>query len=748
MSRFAALLVMVSSPWSLWAEEMVPFAAIRPILTNACFKCHGPDLKKGGLDLQTFESATAEAKSGLRAIVPKNHSKSEMLRRLRLPADDSEHMPPKGQLSKAQMDLLAKWIDQGATFAEHWAFVPPKKTIPDPGAQAIDRLVDRTLSARGLKRSQRATAETLIRRVSLDLTGLPPTIEQTRSFLADATPQAYGKLVDRLLASPHFGEQMAKMWLDLARYADTNGYEKDDRRSIWPYRDWVIRAFNSDMPYDQFTREQIAGDLLPNPSTSQLVATGFHRNTMTNTEGGTDDEEFRVAAVVDRVNTTMEVWTGLTFACAQCHSHKYDPISQKDYYRLFAFFNSTTDGGRSTAPDLPLPTEEQSLRQREIAASRATIGRIGGLLPPIAAQAILQRLKKQEDSLTVARTLVLRERPSPRETHIMLRGEFKNRGEKVAPGYPAKLGGGEGSNRLALAEWLVNAQNPLAGRVMANRLWAKLFGRGLVETIEDFGIMGDLPTHPELLDWLAVEFTEHGWSIKALLKTIVMSETYRQSAVITPDRLANDPDNRWLSRGPRFRLDAEAVRDQALTVSGLLKRDIGGPSVMPYQPDGVWANPYSGDKWTAGQNGDQYRRSLYTFWRRTAPFAMFTTFDAPSREVACSRRPRTNTPLQALATLNDRGLWDCAEGLADRMMNEGGKTVNDQIEFAYQVVLARLPNDREREVVRHLLEVNRWRYAFNPEAAAKIGKSRSFEKAARTVVANVVLNLDETVTKP
>jgi hypothetical protein len=740
------------------AAEPISFSRdVRPILTNTCFKCHGPDLKKGGLDLQSFATATAEAKSGEKAIVPGKHAASELVRRVQLNADDSEHMPPKGSLTPKQIETLKAWIDQGAKYEEHWAYVPPVKSIIAYGNRPIDAAVMAKLKVNGLQLNPQANKETLIRRLSLDLTGLPPTTKEVDAFLNDTSSDAYEKLVDQLLSSPHYGEHMARMWLDLARYADTNGYEKDDRRTIWPYRDWVINAFNRDLPYDQFTREQLAGDLLPKATREQQIATGFHRNTMVNTEGGTDDEEFRTAALVDRVNTTMEAWLGVTFSCAQCHNHKYDPFTQVEYYRLLAFFNSTADGGKANSPELPLPTPAQAAEQKAVRTLRNRLTAAGAIAPQAVLNPESNRIKKRESAISIPTTLVMKELPKPRETHVMIRGEFRNLGDKVSPGTPAKLTVKpfDGKNRLDLANWLVSRENPLAGRVMANRLWAKIFGRGIVETLEDFGVQGEPPSHPELLDWLTVEFADNGWSIKKLLKEIVLSATYRQSSAVTPEKLEKDPYNRFFSRGPRFRLDAEMVRDQALAVSGLLNRKLGGPSVMPFQPDGVWANPYSGDKWLTASNGEQYRRGLYTFWRRTAPFAMFTAFDAPSREVTCSRRPRTNTPLQALATLNDKSFVECANALARRMLAEGGPTVEGQITFGVRAVVSRPPTERELKAVAQLIERYRWSYAFRPDAAKRLASASgpipkgvpAFELAARTVAANVLLNLDETLTK-
>jgi len=1003
---------------------------IRPILSNRCFKCHGPDLKKAGLDLQTRESATKELKSGMKAIVPNNAAASHLIERV-LSTDDKQRMPPKGKgepVSAQQIATLKAWIDQGAKWEEHWAYVKPQRpTLPALKNQGwpkngIDHFVLARLEAEGLQPSPEADRATLVRRVSLDLTGLAPTIAELDAALGDTSPTWYEKVVDRLLASPHYGERQAHPWLDMARYADTNGYEADNRRTIWPYRDWVINAFNRDLPFDQFTIEQIAGDLLPNATQEQKVATGFHRNTMVNTEGGTDDEEFRVAAVVDRVNTTMAVWMGTTIACCQCHNHKFDPFSQKDFYQLYAFFNSSEDRGRSNAPEIALPTPAQVAQidrlnadiaklkvmldttTAELAAaqekwekgvgpkavwvpleatsmtsangatltkqkdgsilaggtnpatdtytvvtptdlkgitafrlevlpdknlpkmgpgrtgnfvlselkvsaaakaapndsqpvalqnadadfaqngwpvmgaidgdpktgwavdpqvgkahtavfetkqdvggdggstltfvfeqnygSQHTIGRfrisattsgrpvrLGGLPDPIAKllavpadqrtqaqkdelakyyRSIAPELKAGRDQLGALQkelaaikpptTLVIKELPQPRETFIHIRGNHTSRGDKVAPGAPAKLhplrAQAKGQNRLDLAHWLVDADNPLVGRVTMNRVWSQYFGRGLVETSEDFGIQGEMPTHPELLDWLACEFMASGghkspgadaaWSLKKMHKLIVLSATYRQSSKVTKELYQRDQYNRLFARGPRFRMDAEMVRDNALAISGLLSRKVGGPSVFPYQPGGVWANPYSGDKWETSANGDQYRRGLYTFWRRTAPYAAFMAFDAPSREVCTERRPRTNTPLQALATLNDKAFVDPAAALARRMMTDGEPrgvsprsdgeprgvsprlTNEDRATLGFRLCTARTPTKTELTHLLNLYQESLENYRKDPSAAktlatAGIGPPPSgldiAELAAWTVVANVLLNLDETLTK-
>ena len=739
---------------------------VRPILSAKCFKCHGPDLRKAGLDLQSREAAIKTLRSGDRAIVPGDPAKSTLLARITL-HDGPERMPPKGDaLSKKEVETLRAWITQGATYEQHWAYVAPVRR-PAPALKnpawvrvGFDAFVLARLEKEGLAPTPEADRATLLRRVTLDLTGLPPTPQEVRNFLADTRADAYERVVDRLLASPAYGEHQARYWLDIARYADTNGYEKDERRTIWPYRDWVIRAFNANLPFDEFTRDQLAGDLLPDATIDQKVATGFHRNTMTNTEGGTDDEEFRVAAIVDRVNTTMEAWMGTTMACAQCHNHKYDPFTIRDYYSLFAIFNNTADGGRSVAPQLELPTGQEQLKRALLLGSiesqkkaRLAVGAIAG---PAAAERLhtsLPRLTQELAAIRPASTLVMQELPRRRDTFILLRGNHKSRGEKVLPETPAVLpprAPGVPANRLGLAQWLTAPENPLTARVLANRLWARFFGRGLVETSEEFGTQGEPPTHPEVLDWLATELHQQRWDLKAFQRAVVMSATYRQSSRVTPETLARDPFNRLLSRGPRFRLDAEAIRDQALAIGGLLERTQGGPSVFPHQPEGVWFQPYSGDRWTLSPGGDRYRRGLYTFWRRTAPYATFMAFDAPSREVCTERRPRSNTPLQALATLNDPAFVEAAVGLARRMMREGK---DDPLAFGFLATVGRTPTERERGVMQRLIDQTRGRYEKDRTKARAMVASLNdpsldaVEWATWAVIANVLLNLDETITK-
>mgnify|MGYP000548423151 CR=1 FL=1 len=566
------------------AEAPVDFNRdVRPILSANCFPCHGPDAeaRQAGLRLDRREEATRARPTG-RAIVPGKPEQSRVYVRITA-ANPARRMPPAGSghaLTPRDVEVLRRWIAQGAPYAEHWAFVPPKRP-PLPRVRTrgwvrhpIDAFVLARLEQAGMRPAPEADRYTLIRRVSLDLTGLPPTPEEVEAFVRDRRPDAYERVVDRLLASPHFGERWARMWLDLARYADSAGLGSDPLRpNLWPYRDWVIAAFNRNLPYDQFTIEQIAGDLLPNPTEEQLVATAFHRNTMTNTEGGTDDEEWRVAAVKDRVATTMQVWMGLTFGCAQCHSHKYDPISQREYYQVFAIFNQTEDHDQpDERPTLPLLKPEQRARQEQLRAEIAELERrIAAGEMGLTAQ--LEQRKKELAEIKPVPLPIMRELPAEKQrpTHVLVKGNFLVKGEAVAPAVPAAfhpLPPGAPRNRLGLARWLVSRDNPLTARVAVNRFWAQLFGTGLVETEEDFGTQGTLPTHPELLDWLAVEFMEPSpgswvrrpWDVKGLLKTIVMSATYRQSSRITAEHLAKDPRNRLLGRYPRRRLDAEGVR--------------------------------------------------------------------------------------------------------------------------------------------------------------------------------------------
>jgi hypothetical protein len=754
---------------------------IRPILARHCFACHGPDegQRKAKLRLDLKEGAFADH-DGTRPFVPGSVEESEAVQRV-LSEDPTQQMPPgKGKrLDAEQVGLLKRWIEQGAEWETHWAFEKPVKhfvpevRLRDRARNRIDQFVLARLEREGMTPSPEADRATLIRRASLDLTGLPPAPELVRMFLADKSPDAYERVVDRLLQSPSYGERWARMWLDLARFADTKGYEKDLTRTIWRYRDWVIDAFNADMPFDRFTLEQLAGDLLPGAGTDQLLATAFHRNTLTNDEGGTDDEEFRIAAVKDRVDTTVQVWMGLTMGCAKCHSHKYDPIAQKEYYQFYAFFDQTADHDRfDDSPAEPFPTPEE---QRRIASLRASIrdleGRVSAKAPeqPVGrvaqekgAQEEVAKLKKEIDGILASvRTPIVRELPPEkrRVTKVHRRGNFLDQGESVEPGTPAffpPLPKDAPRNRLSLARWLVAADNPLTARVAVNRHWAQFFGRGLVETQEDFGAQGQPPSHPELLDWLACEFRDGGWSMKDLCRLIVTSATYRQSSRVTPDQVEKDRLNRLLGRGPRFRLEAEMIRDSALSVSGLLSSKVHGPSVMPHQPEGIWRSTYNTAKWTLSSGEDRYRRGLYTFIKRTSPYPAMTTLDAPSREVCTVRRISTNTPLQALVTLNDPAYVEAAQALARRMVREARPNLRERIRYGLRLALVREPESREIDALASLYDRRAAHYRASPDEALKLATQPlgplpdhwdAVELAGLTSVGNVILNLDEFLTR-
>lgn len=639
-----------------------------------------------------------------------------------------------------------------ASGGEHWSYRPlvrpalPAVTDPDWCREPLDRFVAAAWTARGLAPSPAADRATWLRRVSLDLSGLPPTPAELAAFLADADADAEARVVDRLLASPAHAERMALWWLDLARYADSQGYEKDAlRRHVWRWRDQVIAAFARDQPFDQFTVEQLAGDLLPAATVEQRVATAFARHTMTNTEGGTDDEEFRVAAVIDRVNTAMSVWMGSTVGCAQCHDHKYDPISQREYYGLFAFFDQTADRDQADeSPTLAAPTAGQQRQLDALDAELAALlARPVGELTDAEVAARRQDLDARRAAIAVPLVPVLQELPADqrRTTRLLRRGSFLTPGEPVTAGVPAcwpALPADAPPDRLAFARWLVAAANPLTARVQVNRVWEQLFGRGLVSTGEDFGRQGEPPTHGELLDWLACEFRDGGWSWRRLLRQIALSATYRQSAAADAAARERDPDNVWLARGASFRLAGEVLRDQALAVSGLLVQRVGGPSVMPSQPDGVWGQIYSGEAWRTSDGADGHRRSLYTLWRRTSPHPAMTTFDAPSREFCVVRRVRTNTPLQALVRWNDPQFTACAAALAAAVRTWPGDD-DARLEQLFARCLVRSPQPAEVARLRVLLDDERQR--ADGDAAAR-------EHTAWSRCASVLMHVDEFVARP
>ena len=989
--------------------------AVRPILAARCYSCHGPDVQQNGLRLDSLSGVLKGSESG-KVVVPGKPDGSRLLRRLL--AQERPMMPYGGPaLSSSEIASIRQWIEAGAPGPDstaplasaksqkHWAYVKPvRPEIPQVKTAAwcrnlIDNFILAKLEAEGLKPAPEAEKRTLLRRVYLDLIGLPPSPAEVDTFIADQTPDAYEKVVDRLLASPRYGERWARPWLDLARYADSNGYEKDNPRTAWEYRDWVIRALNQDMPFTEFTIEQIAGDMLPNPTKDQLVATGFHRNSMLNQEGGIDVEEYYWYSLVDRVNTTASVWLGSTLGCAQCHNHKFDPFPQKDYYRFLAFFSNgehkrAGDGDYYMAEtELTLPTPEQHKKseellgqiaqlqttldtqtpqldaaqgvwEKELAASEKrwsvlktlrveseggatlaeqtdgsvlasgknpqadtykiaaktevtqltgvrlealpdpnlphsgpgrdpdgnfflsdfemqidgrpviwkssmadesqegysakgivskkagqlagwaidsgdanvwrrqvvfvprdvthipagstltftlrhemrktsrNIGRfrlsVSGLPDPEfivqlpaslrtaldkpapqrsaeeqqklsaayrevapsldATRSKIASLKKEVDKLGIATAMIMRERQNFTRpaAYIRERGTFTSPGELVYADVPSALSPlprDSMPNRLGLARWLVSEDNPLTARVTMNRFWEALFGRGIVETSEDFGSQGEAPSHPQLLDWLATEFMSQGWSMKKMHKLMVMSATYRQDSHVSEELAARDPYNRLYARGPRFRVEAEMVHDMVLAESGLLSSKMYGPSVYPYQPDGVWDIPYSDDKWVQSKSEDQFRRSVYTFIRRSAPYPSLVTYDATSREFCTVRRVRTNTPLQALTSLNDPYFFSAARALAKRLASEGGATLADRIDYGYRLTVARSPSSTELGKVSEFYNAQLKTYQDDASAANRTIGAKSGdvlnapELAALTMVANVLLNMDEALTK-
>ncbi len=750
MRRSRLLLLFLASVALYWLTTScggrergeVSFARdIRPLLTARCMSCHGGVRQLGGLNLLFEEGFYDTLRSGAVGIVPGDPDHSEIY--LRVTADGAgKVMPPTGaRLSERETDLIRQWIAAGAPWEEHWAYVPPVKAAPpEEGLHPIDAFVRAPLPALHLSPAPAAAPTTLLRRVYLDLIGLPPPLEVSRAFAAAPGKEAYEKIVDDLLASPHFGERWASFWLDLARYADSQGYQKDHLRpTMYLYRDWVIDAFNQDMPLDSFTIRQLAGDLLPEPTDQDLLATAFHRNTMTNDEGGTDDEEYRVKAVLDRTNVTMEVWQGATFGCVQCHSHPYDPVRHEEYYALKGYFNNTADHDlTSDFPRLPLQSRArtQVLAQLESKVkttklSDAAIAELEAAIAELARPLPVPVMQELPDS-------------SARVNRLFTRGNWLMEADTLLPQPPHAFDKTDKKfvpNRLGLAQWLVDEKNPLTGRVLVNRIWAELFGRGIVTTVEDLGVQGASPSHPALLDWLAVHFTqEQGWRLKALLRTIVTSATYQQRSRLTALALEQDPENRWLARGPRFRLSAEQIRDQALSVSGLLNPEVYGPSVMPYQPEGVWNVIRQVARWRKSPDAQAHRRGLYTFYRRVSPYPTMLLFDAPTRELCVSRRIRTNTPLQAMVTLNDPVFVEAAAALADRVQQARPHLPRQQISLAYERATAHPPDSFQLQRLAALYQQNLASYQL-------VHDSIPPETAALETVCRAILNLDEVLVK-
>ncbi len=666
----------------------------------------------------------------------------------------------------------------------HWAWIAPKRPSPPEvrGSAwprgAIDRFVLARLEHEGLSPSPEADRETLIRRLSLDLTGLPPTIEEIDGFLADRSSDAYRSLLHRLFASPRHGEHMAVTWLDAARYADTNGYNNDTPRYNWRYRDWVIGAFQRNLSYDRFVTEQLAGDLLADATLDQKIATGFNRNHNVTSEGGIIDEEYRLEYVADRVHTASTVFMGLTLRCARCHDHKFDPLSQREYYEFFAFFDQIPEKGYhkehvgNVNPVVQAPTPEQQAElarldeeeKRLAATAEASRESEEELRERGKAQRKLAR-RREELVKKVPTAMVMQDLADRRDTFFLERGAYDRPGAKVAPGVPKVLSSlqeGDPRNRLGVARWLTRPSHPLTARVCVNRLWYRVMGNGIVATLEDFGTQGARPSHPELLDWLAVELVESGWSLRHVLELIVSSATYRQSSYATPELLRVDPSNRLLARAPRFRLAAETVRDSALSVSGLLVHRLGGPSVRPYQPRGLWVevavrdDSYSGGPYVQDHGPDLYRRSVYTWWKRTCPPPNLSVFDAPDREFCRVRRSRTVTPLQALVLLNDPTFVEAARILAERTMREGGVDVESRAAWVFRRVTSRRAQGVETRVL--VAAFRRYREAFSRDVTGakrllRVGETKRDPKleatdlAAWTAVASMVLNLDESITK-
>ena len=741
-------------------DEQVPDTVsynfnIRPILSDKCYKCHGPDASKrqAGLRLDKPESAFKALRDNPNAhvLVPGSPEMSELFRRIST-GDTSEMMPPANsnlkRLTEHETDLIKKWIKQGAKFEKHWAFVPPKSwPIPEvkdktwPKNQ-IDYFILHKQEQYGLTPNPEADKERLLKRVSFDLTGLPPTLNMMDRFLADNSPNAYEKTVDELIKSPAYGEKMTLHWLDVARYADSHGYQDDNYRSQWPWRDWVIHAYNENLPYDKFITWQLAGDQMPNATKEQLLATGFNRNHKITEEGGVINEEYRVAYVTDRTNTFGKALLGCTIECAHCHDHKYDPFSQKEYYQLYTFFNQVKEPGIQSTVGGPETYAKRPLMQ-------ITNDDVKG---------ILKFVNKQDTNKLIVS--VMGDSEAYRKTYILKRGNYDTHGDEVQAGTPAAImlfGNRYPKNRLGLAEWLFSRKNPLAARVFVNQTWQEIFGKGIVKSSGDFGSQGDLPSHFELLDWLSVDFMDHGWDIKRLVKQLVMSATYRQSAVITADKLKTDPDNTYLSHGPRSRLPAEFVRDMVLASSGLLTRTIGGPSVNPYQPPGLWENATSGRGILANyrqvHGPNLYRRGMYTLIKRTVPPVEMAIFDASNRDQCEIKRLRTNTPLQALLMENDPTVLEAARVLAAKLLQDKS-TANAKIYKAFRLIICRKPNAQELAILNSYY--NEELKAMDRKTAIKVlnvgeypipDNLNKVTLATMMKVVDAIYNLEEAITK-
>ncbi len=767
MLRFYLIAILVScglaGPALAFEPQAVDFTRqVLPLFADRCFACHGPDEKtrEAELRLDLRASVFGRGADSL-LIVPGKSNESPLFERISSHDPDLQMPPPSAtrQLTPKEVDLIRRWIDQGADWQEHWAFTHPvRPEVPDVSdadwpRNSIDRFILSRLDRESLEPSIEAKREMLIRRATLALTGLPPTPEEIDGFLLDQSPDSYEKLVDRLLASHRYGEHMAMPWLDAARYADTDGYQNDRIRYMWAWRDWLIQALNDGQPFDEFTIEQLAGDMLPNATLRQQIATGFCRNHRINSEGGSIPEEWIVEYVVDRVDTLGTVWMGLTLGCARCHDHKYDPVSQRGYYKLFAYFNNVAEWGLgpnngNSPPFIKVPDDWPLLSQTKDAKIEPAPYEL------VTSQVSVVRPKPGGEKTV----MVMAELPEPRPTWLLRRGQYNmpDKSEVLTPCLPESLNVTDAAprNRKELAEWLVSPENPLTARVIVNRHWQHFFGTGLVKTSENFGVQGEPPSHPELLDWLALEFARTGWDVKQLHRQIVTSSTWRQDSTATRELSERDPENRLLARGPRFRFSAHMIRDQALAVSGLLQEQIGGPSVKPYAPPGIWKS-ISNNKYVQDHGPSLYRRSLYTYWRRTVPPPTMATFNAAEREVCLVRKDRTNTPLQALTLMNNVAFVEAARFLAERIMREADSDPAAQIERGFRIVTGRFPRVSESEPLQAAYDEFLNYFRNNPNEAPKLlatGEAPrdknlpATEHAALTMLANILLNLDEAIT--
>ncbi len=729
---------------------------IKPILSDRCFACHGPDKNavEGGLSLHKAEDAYAAIGENLDryAIVPGDVANSELVSRI-FNEDPNMVMPPEESnliLSAYEKELFKKWIEQGAVYKKHWAFVPPVKPVVPKvenegwGKNEIDKFVLKKLELEGFSPSKKASKEQLIRRAFFSITGLPPSAEQVNAFLNDTTEEAYEKIVDSLLNTVAYAEYMAADWMDVARYADTHGYQDDFERTMWPWRDWVIHAFNKNMSYDEFITYQLAGDMIPNATKESILATGFNRNHKITAEGGVIPEEYRIEYVEDRTNTFGTAFLGMTMECARCHDHKYDPLSQKDHFQLFGFFNNIDEKGlMANAQEIPEPYITVSKKD---------------------AKGVLDFVNMTNSPTAKVEVMVMKDMSKPRETFVLNRGVYDQPADQVFPGTPeAILPFPEEfpKNRLGLAKWLFHEDHPLTARVAVNRIWQRMFGKGLVESSYDFGNQGALPSHPELLDFLAIKFQKEGWNVKNIIKFMALSETFQQSSEISEEMQEKDPENTYLSRASRLRLSAEMIRDQALKISGLLNDEVGGPSVKPYQPEGIWEETTGGgggstSTYIQSSGKDLYRKSLYTFWKRTVPPPSMMTFDAASRDLCTVKRQETNTPLQALVLLNDPQLIEAARALAFKSIGVIGKEPKGQIAYIFQNATSRAPSEEEMAILTNFYqdalrkietgEVVTEEYLSIGEFAVVSDISQK-DLAALALTAHTILNLDETISR-